>query len=83
LETTLSVVTGREVIASSLGTLFKKLNQLNPASDELRQKIWVWNQSRGAVIHQMVKLSNDHHSGWQERLAFARRTSKEGVLLLK
>jgi len=83
IETALAAITNQPVTASSLGTLFKKLHQIEPASDALRAAIWEWNESRGFVIHQMVKLTNDHDSTWTERITYSRKVAREGLPLLK
>lgn len=83
IESAISVVTKKQVRVSSLGTLFRNLDRLVPADEKLRTSIWAWNEARGFVIHQMVKITNNTFSTWPERITFARLTAKEGLILLK
>ena len=83
LESALSAFTKEPIHVSTLGTLFRKLDSLVPANASLVEMLWEWNAARGLVIHQMVKLTNEHNSTWTERIAFARKTAKEGKLLLR
>ncbi len=83
IESAISVITNKPVIASTLGSLFKKLNELEPAPIDLRTAIWEWNQSRAFVIHQMVKLTNEVDSSWTERITYSRKTAAEGLKILK
>ena len=82
IESAISSVTRLPVFASSLGSLFKSLDKLSPAEDNLKALVWDWNKSRGLVIHQMVKLTNDYNSTWSERVKFAKITAQEGLILL-
>lgn len=82
IESAISSVTRLPVSASSLGSLFKSLDKLIPAEDNLTALVWDWNKSRGLVIHQMVKLTNDYNSTWAERVKFAKITAQEGLILL-
>lgn len=83
IESAISVVTGKQVNVSALGKLFRTLDNLVPADENLRTSIQDWNKARGFVIHQMVKITNDTFSTWPERIAFARLTAREGLVLLK
>lgn len=51
--------------------------------DEFRAAIWAWNRSRGLVVHEMVKLTNEIEASWEERIAYARITAREGKELLR
>jgi hypothetical protein len=82
IESAISSVTRKPVSASSLGSLFKTLDKLSPADTDLKALVWDWNESRGLVIHQMVKLTNDYNSTWAERVKFARVTAQNGLALL-
>lgn len=82
IESAISSLTRKHVSASSLGSLFNSLDKLSPAEDDLKALVWDWNESRGLVIHQMVKLTNDHNSTWAERVKFAKITAQEGIVLL-
>ncbi len=82
IESAISSLTRKPVSASSLGSLFKSLDKLNPAEDNLKALVWDWNESRGLAIHQMVKLTNDYNSTWDERVKFAKITAQEGIILL-
>jgi hypothetical protein len=82
IESAISSVTRKPVSASTLGSLFKTLDKLSPADDDLKALVWAWNESRGLVIHQMVKLTNDYNSTWAERVKFAKTTAQEGLILL-
>ena len=82
IESAISSVTRKPVSASTLGSLFKTLDKLRPADDDLKALVWAWNKSRGLVIHQMVKLTNDYNSTWAERVKFAKTTAEEGLILL-
>ena len=82
IESAISSLTRQPVSASSLGSLFRLLDKLSPADDNLKALVWDWNESRGLVIHQMVKLTNDYNSTWAERVKFARITAQEGLILL-
>jgi hypothetical protein len=82
IESAISSLTRKPVSASSLGSLFKLLDKLSPAEDDLKALVWDWNESRGLVIHQMVKLTNDYNSTWAERVKFAKITAQEGIILL-
>jgi len=82
IESAISSLTRQPVSASSLGSLFRLLDKLSPADENLKALVWDWNESRGLVIHQMVKLTNDHNSTWAERVKFARITAQEGLILL-
>lgn len=83
IESAISAITNKEVNASTLGSLFNQLKQLSPADNELVESIKSWNKSRGLVIHQMVKLTNNFDSEWSTRISFARVTAKDGVEVLK
>ncbi len=83
IESALGAIAKKEVNASTLGSLFKQLNQLHPADPELVESIKAWNKSRGLVIHQMVKLTNNYDSDWSARISFAREVAKEGLIVLK
>jgi hypothetical protein len=82
IESAISSLTRKPVSASSLGSLFKSLDKISPAEDNLKALVWDWNESRGLVIHQMVKLTNDYNSTWAERVKFAKITAQEGIALL-
>jgi hypothetical protein len=82
IESAISSVSRKPVSASSLGSLFNTLDKLRPAEDDLKTLVWAWNESRGLVIHQMVKLTNDYNSTWAERVKFAKITAQEGLILL-
>ena len=82
IESAISSLTRQPESASSLGSLFRLLDKLSPADDNLKALVWDWNESRGLVIHQMVKLTNDYNSTWAERVKFARITAQEGLILL-
>jgi hypothetical protein len=82
IESAISVVTRKQVSVSSLGKLFRTLDNLVPADENLRTSIQDWNKARGFVIHQMVKITNDTFSTWSERIIFARLTAKEGLIIL-
>lgn len=82
IESAISSVTRKPVSASTLGSIFKTLDKLSPADDDLKALVWAWNESRGLVIHQMVKLTNDYNSTWAERVKFAKTTAQEGLILL-
>jgi hypothetical protein len=83
IESAIAAITHHEVTASTLGTLFNKLHQLQPADYKLVESVKAWNKSRGLVIHQMVKLTNDYDSSWTSRISFAREVAKEGLIVLK
>ena len=83
IESAIGAITHKEVNASTLGLLFKQLNQLRPADNKLVESIKSWNKSRGLVIHQMVKLTNNYDSDWSARITFARVTAKDGLEVLK
>lgn len=83
IESAIGSITNKEVNASTLGSLFNQLHQLKPAELDLIELIKSWNKSRGLVIHQMVKLTNNYDSDWSARISFARVTAKEGLEVLK
>ena len=82
IESAISSITGKPISASSLGSLFKTLDKLSPAENGLKSLVWEWNESRGLVIHQMVKLTNEYNSTWAARVKFARITAQNGLALL-
>lgn len=83
IESAIAAITQNEVSASTLGTLFNKLHLLQPADYELVEAVKAWNKSRGLVIHQMVKLTNDYDSSWTTRVSFTRKVAKEGLIVLR
>lgn len=82
LESAISSLTGKQVKASTLGRLIKEFDGLAEIDSDLKVALYEWNASRAFVVHQMVKLTNDEISSWTERIAFARLTAKEGLVLL-
>lgn len=82
LESALSLLTHEQVHASTLGILISKFDKVSELEPEFRSALYEWNDSRAFVIHQMVKLTNEESSTWLQRIAFARSTAKEGVILL-
>lgn len=81
-ESALAVLSQEQVHASTLGALISKFDKISGLEPQLKSALYEWNDSRAFVIHQMVKLTNEETSTWLERIAFARRTAKEGVILL-
>lgn len=82
IESAIGAITNKDISASTLGSLFNKLQELRPAEKELADSIKSWNKARGLVIHQMVKLTNNYDSDWSARIRFARITAKEGLKVL-
>ena len=70
-------------IKSTLGSLIKTSLKLGFISEDFAHELYLWHDARSKLIHEMVKLSNDAESTWNERMKFARQTAKEGVLLTK
>ena len=83
IESALVAPSGNQLEASTLGSLVSRIDKIEPMPTDLKRDILVWNKSRAFVVHQMVKLTNDHGGEWNERIAFARRTAREGQDLLK
>jgi hypothetical protein len=83
IESAISTITGQAVEIAPLGKLLSIFHNLHPIDDELRLELRLWNRARGQVIHQMVRLSNEHQATWRERMTFARNTAIEGESLLK
>lgn len=82
IESAIGAITKKEVNASTLGSLFNQLSQLQSTDPDLAESIKAWNKSRGLVIHQMVKLTSNYDSDWSARLKLARLTAKEGLQVL-
>lgn len=82
IESAISVLTDKEVKASTLGKLISDLTKLIMLDDALKADLFAWNESRAFVVHQMVKLTNNEISTWNQRIAFARQTAKDGYRLL-
>lgn len=82
LESAIGVLSKEQVHAATLGTLIGKFDKIYGLDPELRFALYEWNDARAFVIHQMVKLTNEESSTWLQRIAFARLTAREGVILL-
>ena len=83
LESAISSITGESQAVNSLGSLVSKFHQIHSIDDELRLRLREWNRHRSQIIHQMVKLTENHTPTWAERMTFARRVAAEGKILLK
>ena len=66
----------------SLGKLYNSVNKEVEIPELLLADLKQWNKARGQVIHQLVKISDVEAASWRERMAFARKTSREGKLIL-
>ena len=71
-----------KVELSSLGKLYNSVNKEIEIPELLLADLKQWNKARGEVIHQLVKVSDVDAASWRERMAFARKTSREGKLIL-
>ena len=83
IESAISSITGQVVEIDSLGRLISMFHLEHPIDDGFRIELREWNRARGQVIHQMVKLTNEHQATWRERMTFARHTAIQGEVLLK
>jgi hypothetical protein len=83
IESAISSITGQVVEIDSLGRLISMFHLEHPIDDEFRIELREWNRARGQVIHQMVKLTNEHQATWHERMTFVRHTAIQGEMLLK
>jgi hypothetical protein len=83
IESAISTITGLGVEIGTLGKLISAFHELHPIDEEFRIELREWNRARGQVIHQMVKLTNEHQATWRERMTFARHTAIQGEVLLK
>ena len=83
LESAISSITGESQAVNSLGSLVSKFHQIHSIDDELRLRLREWNRHRSQIIHQMVKLTENHTPTWAERMTFARRVASEGKILFK
>jgi hypothetical protein len=71
-----------KVELSSLGKLYNSVNKEVEIPELLLTDLKQWNKARGQVIHQLVKISDVDAVNWRDRMAFARKTSHEGKLIL-
>ena len=71
-----------KVELGSLGKLYNSVNKEIEIPESLLIDLKQWNQARGQVIHQLVKISDVDAMNWPERMAFARKTSNDGKKLL-
>jgi hypothetical protein len=71
-----------KVELGSLGKLYNSVNKEIEIPESLLIDLKQWNQARGQVIHQLVKISDIDAMNWLERMAFARKTSNDGKKLL-
>jgi hypothetical protein len=71
-----------KVELSSLGKLYNSVNKEVEMPELLLADLKQWNKARSQVIHQLVKISDVDAVNWRERMAFARKTSREGKLIL-
>jgi SRSO17 transposase len=71
-----------KVELGSLGKLYNSVNKEIEIPEPLLADLKQWNKARGQVIHQLVKISDVDAASWRERMAFARKTSREGKLIL-
>lgn len=83
LESALTQIKGKPVNVSTLGMLLREFQKHVEIDDEFRAAMWAWNKSRGLVVHEMVKLTNEIESSWEERIAYARTTARAGKELLR
>ena len=83
IESAISTITGQVVEIGTLGKLISAFRELHPIDEEFRLELRDWNRARGQVIHQMVKLTDEHQATWRERMTFARHTAIQGEVLLK
>ncbi len=71
-----------KVELGSLGKLYNSVNKEVEIPVLLLADLKHWNKARGQVIHQLVKISDVDAVNWRDRMAFARKTSREGKLIL-
>jgi hypothetical protein len=71
-----------KVELSSLGKLYNSVDKEVEMPEVLLADLKQWNRARGQVIHQLVKISDVDAANWRERMVFARKTSREGKLIL-
>ena len=71
-----------KVELGSLGKLYNSVNKEVEIPELLLADLKQWNKARSQVIHQLVKISDVDAVNWRERMAFARKTSREGKLIL-
>lgn len=71
-----------KVELGSLGKLYNSVNKEVEIPVLLLADLKQWNKARGQVIHQLVKISDVEAVNWRGRMAFARKTSREGKLIL-
>jgi hypothetical protein len=71
-----------KVELGSLGKLYYSVDKQIEIPEPLLADLKQWNKARGQVIHQLVKISDVDAVNWRERMAFARKTSREGKLIL-
>ena len=83
IESCLAAYSKAQVEATTLGSLVSKIDKIQPMGLELKSSIYKWNKDRAYAVHHMVKLTNDYSSTWIERMAFARSTAKDGLIIMK
>ena len=71
-----------KVELGSLGKLYNSVNKEVEIPELLLADLKQWNKARSQVIHQLVKISDVDAVNWRDRMAFARKTSREGKLIL-
>lgn len=71
-----------KVELGSLGKLYNSVSKEIEMPELLLADLKQWNMARGQVIHQLVKISDVDAVSWQHRMAFARKTSRDGKLIL-
>lgn len=71
------------VAMNTIGQLAQLSRALEPeVFGPLALRILDWAESRNVVVHQMVKVGPTHRGDWEQRLAQARVTAEQGVMLL-
>lgn len=84
----LSRKTSKLAPVQSLGHIIKQINKsgLETAPDiiDIYQSLAMWAEKRNAVVHQFVKVTDgdELHSG-KERIAYGKKTAKEGIELAR
>lgn len=83
LESAIYITNPELRIKSTLGSLIKISLNMEFISQEFAKELYTWHDARSKLIHEMVKLSEEADSSWNERMRFARQTAKEGILLTR
>ena len=83
LESAIHSVNPELRIKNALGSVIKTARELGVIKEDLANRLKIWHDARSKIIHEMVKLSEDVESTWNERLKFARQVALEGQILSK